>query len=112
MGRRKIEIQPITASFSHERNRSVTFLKRKNGLFKKAYELGVLCSVDVAVIIFDEKPGQHEKLYEYSSTDVRDIVKRHLRFSGDKDSRGPHDFSGGSASKLDDIGEGDEDDDD
>ncbi|KDR78030.1 hypothetical protein GALMADRAFT_1298303 [Galerina marginata CBS 339.88] len=48
MGRRKIEIQPIT----HERNRSVTFLKRKNGLFKKAYELGVLCSVDVAVIIF------------------------------------------------------------
>ncbi|KAH7326939.1 hypothetical protein B0J17DRAFT_581058 [Rhizoctonia solani] len=48
MGRRKIEILPI----QHDRNRSVTFLKRKNGLFKKAYELGVLCSVDVAVIIF------------------------------------------------------------
>ncbi|KAJ3863221.1 MAG: hypothetical protein NXY57DRAFT_878355, partial [Lentinula lateritia] len=92
MGRRKIEIQPIT----HERNRSVTFLKRKNGLFKKAYELGVLCSVDVAVIIFDEKPGQHEKLYEYASSDVRDIVKRHIRFSGEKDCRTPHDFSGGS----------------
>lgn len=29
-----------------------TFFQRKNGLFKKAYELGVLCSVDVAVIIF------------------------------------------------------------
>ncbi|KAK0472132.1 hypothetical protein IW261DRAFT_1509150 [Armillaria novae-zelandiae] len=75
MGRRKIEIQPIT----HERNRSVTFLKRKNGLFKKAYELGVLCSVDVAVIIFEERPGHHLKLYEYCSGDTRDIVQRHLR---------------------------------
>ncbi|KAK0470482.1 uncharacterized protein EV420DRAFT_117521 [Desarmillaria tabescens] len=90
MGRRKIEIQPIT----HERNRSVTFLKRKNGLFKKAYELGVLCSVDVAVIIFEERPGHHLKLYEYCSGDTRDIVQRHLRYEGEKDTRGPGDFSG------------------
>lgn len=48
MGRRKISIAPI----ADDRNRSVTFLKRKNGLFKKAYELGVLCSADVAVIVF------------------------------------------------------------
>ncbi|KAF8321076.1 uncharacterized protein EI90DRAFT_2574070 [Cantharellus anzutake] len=59
MGRRKIEIQPIL----HDRNRSVTFLKRKNGLFKKAFELGVLCSVDVVVVVF----GHNQKLYEYSS---------------------------------------------
>ncbi|KAF9055921.1 hypothetical protein BJ165DRAFT_459402 [Panaeolus papilionaceus] len=75
MGRRKIEIQPIT----HERNRSVTFLKRKNGLFKKAYELGVLCSVDVAVIIFEERPGHDLKLHQYSSSDIRDIIQRQLR---------------------------------
>ncbi|KAJ8517762.1 hypothetical protein ONZ45_g5080 [Pleurotus djamor] len=103
MGRRKIEIQPIT----HERNRSVTFLKRKNGLFKKAYELGVLCSVDVAVIIFEERPGHHLKLYQYGSTDIHDIVQRH--YDGEKDTRGPHDFSGNAASKMDD-GDGDEDD--
>lgn len=48
MGRRKISIAPI----ADDRNRSVTFLKRKNGLFKKAYELGILCSADVAVVVF------------------------------------------------------------
>ncbi|KAF8217741.1 hypothetical protein K438DRAFT_2037729 [Mycena galopus ATCC 62051] len=92
MGRRKIEIQPIT----HERNRSVTFLKacRKNGLFKKAYELGVLCSVDVAVIIFEERPGHHHKLYQYCSTDIRDIVARHVQYEGERDTRSAADFSG------------------
>jgi len=51
MGRRKISIAPI----SDDRNRSVTFLKRKNGLFKKAFELGILCSADVAVIVFSNQ---------------------------------------------------------
>ncbi|KAF8194513.1 MADS-box transcription factor [Pholiota molesta] len=119
MGRRKIEIQPIT----HERNRSVTFLKRKNGLFKKAYELGVLCSVDVAVIIFvltlrlvlflsssEERPGHHVKLYQYGSSDIHEIVERHIRHDGEKDTRGPSDFSGNTASKLDDIGGEDDED--
>ncbi|TEB24906.1 SRF-like protein [Coprinellus micaceus] len=90
MGRRKIEIQPII----HERNRSVTFLKRKNGLFKKAYELGVLCSVDVAVIIFEERQGHHVKLYQYCSTDIQDVVSRQIRHDGEKDLKGPQDFSG------------------
>ncbi|KAJ7084316.1 hypothetical protein B0H15DRAFT_848633 [Mycena belliarum] len=105
MGRRKIEIQPIT----HERNRSVTFLKRKNGLFKKAYELGVLCSVDVAVIIFEQRPGHNVKLYQYCSADAQDIVQRHVRFDGEKDTRGPADFSGAAAVKVDETVEGDED---
>ncbi|KAF7334299.1 Myocyte-specific enhancer factor 2D [Mycena sanguinolenta] len=104
MGRRKIEIQPIT----HERNRSVTFLKRKNGLFKKAYELGVLCSVDVAVIIFEERPGHHHKLYQYCSTDIRDIVARHVQHDGERDTRTPADFSGG-AKAADADAEDDED---
>ncbi|KAE9404587.1 SRF-like protein [Gymnopus androsaceus JB14] len=104
MGRRKIAIEPIP----HERNRSVTFLKRKHGLFKKAYELGVLCSVDVAVIIFEEKPGHHLKLYQYCSSDIHDIVQRHVRHDGEKDTRGPADFSGVPSTKFEEFGEGDE----
>jgi len=50
-----------------------TFLKRKGGLFKKAHELSVLCSVDVAVIIF----GNNKKLYEYSSSDIGEILSRY-----------------------------------
>lgn len=50
-----------------------TFLKRKGGLFKKAHELSVLCSVDVAVFIF----GNNKKLYEYSSTDMGDLITRY-----------------------------------
>lgn len=48
-------------------------MKRKGGLFKKAHELSVLCSVDVAVIIF----GNNKKLYEYSSSDINEIMTRY-----------------------------------
>ena len=64
----RLQIKPIR----DDRNRSVTFLKRKGGLFKKAHELSVLCSVDVAVIIF----GHNKKLYEYSSGDINDTIGR------------------------------------
>lgn len=53
--------------------RRSTFLKRKGGLFKKAYELSVLCSVDVAVIIF----GHNKKLYEFSSGDINETIGRY-----------------------------------
>ncbi|KAF7291954.1 SRF-like protein [Mycena indigotica] len=104
MGRRKIEIQPIT----HERNRSVTFVKRKLGLMKKAYELGVLCSVEVAVIILEERPGQEQKLYQYCSGDIRDMIARHTEHDGESDTKGPSDFSGVADKTEDAIGEDEE----
>lgn len=67
MGRRKIEIQPLT----DDRNRTVTFVKRKAGLFKKAHELAVLCQVDLAIIIV----GNNKKLYEFSSVDTNELIK-------------------------------------
>ncbi|ROV99360.1 hypothetical protein VSDG_03871 [Cytospora chrysosperma] len=88
MGRRKIEIKAI----KDDRNRSVTFLKRKGGLFKKAHELSVLCSVDVAVFIF----GQNKKLYEYSSGDMRELITRYTYHGGPNEHKGPSDFNGGA----------------
>lgn len=66
MGRRKIEIQPL----ADDRNRTVTFVKRKAGLFKKAHELAVLCQVDLAVIIV----GDNNKVYEFSSVDTMHLL--------------------------------------
>ena len=48
MGRVRLQIKKI----ENTTNRQVTFSKRRNGLIKKAYELSVLCDVDVALIMF------------------------------------------------------------
>ncbi|XP_030537843.1 agamous-like MADS-box protein AGL104 [Rhodamnia argentea] len=48
MGRVKLQIKRIENTTS----RQVTFSKRRNGLIKKAYELSVLCDVDVALVMF------------------------------------------------------------
>ncbi|WMV27069.1 hypothetical protein MTR67_020454 [Solanum verrucosum] len=48
MGRAKIEIKRI----ENKTNRGVTYSKRRKGLIKKAYELSVLCDIDVALLMF------------------------------------------------------------
>ncbi|KAF4371400.1 hypothetical protein F8388_018768 [Cannabis sativa] len=48
MGRVKLQIKRI----ENTTNRQVTFSKRRNGLIKKAYELSVLCDVDLALVMF------------------------------------------------------------
>jgi hypothetical protein len=48
MGRVKLQIKRI----ENTTNRQVTFSKRRNGLIKKAYELSVLCDIDIALIMF------------------------------------------------------------
>ncbi|URD78164.1 hypothetical protein MUK42_07139 [Musa troglodytarum] len=45
-------------------SRQVTFSKRRKGLLKKAFELSVLCDVEVALIIF----SSGGKLYEFASS--------------------------------------------
>ncbi|KAJ1948491.1 Myocyte-specific enhancer factor 2D [Linderina macrospora] len=72
MGRKKIRIQRIT----DERNRQVTFLKRKAGLLKKAYELSVLCDCEIAVIIFSSQ----NKLVQYASTNMDKVLMRYTDY--------------------------------
>ena len=51
----------------------MTFLKRKFGLMKKAYELSVLCDCEVALIIFNS----NKKLVQYASNDMDQILLRY-----------------------------------
>ncbi|XP_042437734.1 MADS-box transcription factor 51-like isoform X1 [Zingiber officinale] len=60
MGRRgKVELRRIEDRTS----RQIRFSKRRSGLFKKAYELAVLCDAEVALVVFSPAG----KLYEFSS---------------------------------------------
>lgn len=70
MGRNKIKIEKI----SNERNRHATFSKRKNGLFKKAMELSILCDCEIALLIFNS----NEKVFQYCSTnDLEKLLKKY-----------------------------------
>ncbi|KAL9160746.1 hypothetical protein ABFS82_08G220600 [Erythranthe guttata] len=69
MAREKIKIKKI----ENVAARQVTFSKRRRGLFKKAEELSILCDADVGLIIFSSTG----KLFEYSSTSMKEIVERH-----------------------------------
>ncbi|XP_052196175.1 MADS-box protein SVP-like isoform X9 [Diospyros lotus] len=69
MAREKIQIRKIDNATA----RQVTFSKRRRGLFKKAEELSVLCDADVALIIFSATG----KLFEYSSSSMKEILERH-----------------------------------
>ncbi|KYQ93382.1 putative MADS-box transcription factor [Tieghemostelium lacteum] len=66
MGRKKIKIQKI----ADERNRQVTFNKRKNGLIKKAMELSLLCGSTVSLIIVNNSSNTKEKYSQYISNDL------------------------------------------
>lgn len=56
MARGKIQIRRI----EHPTNRQVTYSKRKNGLFKKAKELSILCDARVSLIMFSGSGKLHE----------------------------------------------------
>jgi hypothetical protein len=85
MGRKKIEI----ARIADERNRQVTFTKRKNGLMKKAMELSILCDCEIALIIFNH----NNKLFQYSSTDIDKILLKYTEYNEPHENRSNADVS-------------------
>lgn len=89
MGRKKITITRI----GDERNRQVcwqmitlhnydectyhiiqiTFSKRKYGLLKKAYELSILCDMEIAIMMITS----NSKLYQYASSNINEFLMKY-----------------------------------
>uniref|UniRef100_A0A3Q1HX27 Myocyte-specific enhancer factor 2A-like n=1 Tax=Acanthochromis polyacanthus TaxID=80966 RepID=A0A3Q1HX27_9TELE len=61
----------------------VTFMKRKFGLMKKAYELSVLCDCEIALIIFNGS----NKLFQYASTDMDKVLLKYTEYNEPHESR-------------------------
>nr|AQM56600.1 MADS box transcription factor APETALA3-2 [Paeonia lactiflora] len=64
MGRGKIEIKKI----ENPTNRQVTYSKRRNGIFKKAQELTVLCDAKVSLIMISNTGKIHEYISPTTTT--------------------------------------------
>ncbi|XAR73812.1 hypothetical protein NMG60_11007906 [Bertholletia excelsa] len=64
MGRGKIEIKKI----ENLTNRQVTYSKRRNGIFKKAQELTVLCDARVSLIMVSSSGKLHEYISPTTTT--------------------------------------------
>ncbi|KAI9188795.1 hypothetical protein H9P43_000217 [Blastocladiella emersonii ATCC 22665] len=69
--RRRQRIETI----ADDRVRRATLLKRRQGLYKKAYELATLCDCQLAIVMFDS----NGRLHQFSTADAIDDVL--LRFA-------------------------------
>ncbi|XP_042415051.1 MADS-box transcription factor 32-like [Zingiber officinale] len=72
MGRGRTEIKRI----ENPNQRQSTFYKRRDGLFKKARELSVLCDADLLLLLFSSSG----KLYQYHSPSVpsaKELIERY-----------------------------------
>lgn len=67
-GRRKIPMKMIEI----ERDRLITFSKRRSGIYKKAGELAELCNVDVGIFMFS--PSQ--KPFSFGNPSVKTVLSR------------------------------------
>ncbi|KAK3032293.1 hypothetical protein RJ639_036250, partial [Escallonia herrerae] len=76
MGRGKIEIKKI----ENPTNRQVTYSKRRNGIFKKAQELTVLCDAKVSVMMYSKTGKFHH--YTSPTTTTKKILDEYQKTLG------------------------------
>jgi len=76
MARGKIQIKKI----ENQTNRQVTYSKRRNGLFKKANELTVLCDANVSILMLSTTNKVHE--YISPTTTTKKMVDRYQQTLG------------------------------
>ncbi|KAK2453316.1 agamous MADS-box protein AGL62 [Trifolium repens] len=69
-GRKKIEIKKL----EKDSNKQVTFSKRRQGLFRKASELCILCDVRAAIIVFSPA----DKLYSFGQPNTDVILNSYI----------------------------------
>lgn len=69
-GRQKVEIKKL----EKESSRQVTFSKRRNGLFKKASEICVLCGAYIGIIVFSPKG----KPFTFGHPNIETILDRYV----------------------------------
>ncbi|GER32043.1 MADS box transcription factor [Striga asiatica] len=76
MARGKIQIKRI----ENQTNRQVTYSKRRNGLFKKAHELTVLCDAKVSILMISST----QKLHEYISPSIttKQLIDQYQKAAG------------------------------
>ncbi|KAK1262443.1 Agamous-like MADS-box protein AGL62 [Acorus gramineus] len=86
MGRKKIEMKKI----EKEDARQVCFSKRRQGLFKKASELSLLCGAHIAIIVFS--PGGKPYIFAHPSLDsvINTITTTTSSFNPPPQSLHPH----------------------
>ncbi|KAA8537564.1 hypothetical protein F0562_027172 [Nyssa sinensis] len=76
MARGKIQIKRI----ENPTNRQVTYSKRRNGLFKKANEITVLCDAKVSIIMLSSTGKLHE--YISPSTTTKQLYDQYQKTLG------------------------------
>ncbi|CAN4083366.1 unnamed protein product [Withania somnifera] len=76
MGRGKIVIKKIENST----NRQVTYSKRRNGIFKKAKELVVLCDAKISIIMLSGTRKYHE--YTSPNTTLKKMIDQYQSILG------------------------------